>query len=196
MHWLNPLGWLKKMPSLPPTLTATICGHQTHLKGPVTALGESITTTMPRNEDGSTDYCLDCIGKMAIRCAWCGGTIFIGDPVTLYTPRSAESFRKSDETTFVSAPGVDFQIPNHAVVFNTSPLQLVGCLRMSCAGSGADRAGFWVPRPDNVGGVQRVQTAFEQILANGGNAVIIGDVNDPRQAVALPEGSHGVPISK
>ena len=106
--------------------TATKCGHRTQRTGQVSAFGQTITTKMPTNENGSMDYCLDCIGKMAIRCAWCGDPIFIGNPITLYTPHG------------------DFQVPEHAIVYNKEPLQLVGCLGWNCAETGADRAGFWV----------------------------------------------------
>ena len=103
---------------------------------------------MPTNENGSMDYCLDCIGKMAIRCAWCGDPIFIGNPITLYTPHG------------------DFQVPEHAIVYNKEPLQLVGCLGWNCAETGADRAGFWLQGEDGKGCVQRVPTAYEAILSD------------------------------
>ena len=109
------------------------CGHRTKQKGLVSAFGTTIITKMPKNEDGLIHYCLGCIGKMAIKCAWCSNPIFIGNPITLYIP--------SDNS----------QIPEHAVVYNKERLQLVGCLRRNCADTGADRAGFWLPGEDGKG---------------------------------------------
>src|SRR3989338_2816948 len=129
-------------------VTATICGHQTALKGTVRAFEDSTTTVMPSNDAGSTNYCLDCIGKMAIRCAWCAKPIFVVDPITLYTPQSQKDFGRAfaaqQELPFVFDSDLGFNIPAHAVVYQLKPLQLVGCLRWECADSGADRAGFWV----------------------------------------------------
>lgn len=122
---------------------------------------------MPRFGRLSNDYCLDCIEEMKIQCAWCNGPISIGEPITLYTPGTG-----------------DFQIPLHAVVFNKSPLQLVGCLRMDCAETGADRAGFWVPGEAGRGKVHRVPTAIEAILgANVPCAVIVNDTYDMDEAM-------------
>ena len=136
-----------RLSSLSPfRFTATKCGHRTKRCGAVSAFGRSIIVKMPVREDGSVDYCLDCIGKMAIRCAWCGNPIFIDDSVTLYTPRG------------------DFQVPDHATVYREKPLQLVGCLGWNCADSGADRAGFWMPGENGKGCVQRMETPHEMIL--------------------------------
>lgn len=124
------------------------CGHKTKLHDRVTAFGES-TLTRLSIKDGKIDYCHQCIEKMAIQCAWCGHTIFIGDPITLYSPR--------DE---------DFEVPEHAIFYQEDSLQLVGCLRWNCADSGADRMGFWLPP----GIVQRVQSAYV-ICMQGSNQV-------------------------
>lgn len=147
---------------------ATKCGHNTKRRGPVSAFGITINTKMPKNENGSIDYCLDCIAKMSIRCAWCREPIFIGDPVTLYTPRQ------------------DFQIPEHAVVHSNDPLQLVGCLGSNCAHTGADRAGFWLPGEDDKGCVYLVQTPYEAILnAQEPSMVIIKNLADKKEALNL-----------
>jgi len=105
------------------------CGHKTVLKGKVEASGKHVTTTMPKNNEGSTDYCLECLGKMAIRCAWCGDPIFIGDAVTLYSPTKPN----------------DVKMPEHAVVHDEikGRKRYVGCLGWNCAETGGDRAGFW-----------------------------------------------------
>ena len=170
------------------------CGHKTKLRGTVTAFGERTTMRMPTNAEGTTDYCLECIGKMTIRCAWCGGLIFIGDPITLCTPHSEEAFLRSAEGQrefeFVFDGELGFKIPAYAVVYRRKPLQLVGCLRWECAESGADRAGYWVPGPDGAGMVYRVQTAYEEILSGAAGkttSVVVGDLHDPNEAHPLKE---------
>lgn len=145
-------------------LMATRCGHETDRCGEVSAFGCTVTTHMPVHEDGSVDYCLACIGKMAIRCAWCGKPIFIGDPITLYNPTP------------------NFNIPEYAVTYSTEPLQLVGCLRFDCARTGADRSGFWLPNDKGVGYVMRVPTIFERILS-GEKFAMIRDMRDIKEAL-------------
>lgn len=130
----------------PAHYTAVKCGHRTKRSGSVSAFGCTINTKMRRNRDGSVDYCLDCIGKMAIQCAWCGDPIFIGDPITLYTPRG------------------EFKVPEHAVIYNNEPLQLVGCLSLNCAETGADRAGFWLPGENTRGVCSACQLPTRQFL--------------------------------
>ena len=98
---------------------------------------------------------------MAIRCAWCGKPIFIGDPVTLYS--SAEK---------------NFQIPEYAVRYSENPIKLVGCMRWDCAETGADRCGFWLPP----GVVHRVLSPIEQMMATG-TVVVVADVGDMREAI-------------
>lgn len=143
---LFPWLWRRDLSSLP--YVATKCGHRTEQEGRVSAFEHVIIIEMPRNEIGSVDYCLDCIGKMAIQCAWCGNQIFIGDPITLYTPRC------------------NFKVPEHAVVYAKKPLQLVGCLDGNCAESRADKAGLWLPDENGKGHVHRVPTAHEEILGH------------------------------
>ena len=101
-------------------LTAN-CGHVTKEKNTIIVFGEKINITLSL-ENGKTEYCHKCIEKMAIRCAWCGHSILIGDPITLYSPRNK-----------------DFKIPPYATIFNKEPLQLVGCLRWDCAETTAPR---------------------------------------------------------
>jgi hypothetical protein len=136
------------------------CGHKTKKKDRVRAHNGSTITTLPI-KNKKTPYCHRCIEKMAIRCAWCGKVIFIGDPVTLYT--------KIDGC----------QIPKHAVFYKQNPIQLVGCLRWGCAETGADRAGFWMPP----GKVCRIPTACEMCLldmqAGGNGVVIVNDLSKP-----------------
>jgi hypothetical protein len=135
------------------------CGHEAKEKDTVTAFGENTETIIPII-NGKTDYCHRCLEKMAIRCAWCGGVIFIGDPITLYTP--------SDE---------NFKIPEYAVVHKENPLQLVGCLGRNCAETGADRAGFWYPP----GSVKCVASPLEMAMQSG-KAVAVGNLSDPEEA--------------
>lgn len=145
--------------------TAEICGHRTRRIGPVHAFGRMAVTEMPINQNGSVDYCLDCIGNMAIRCAWCEDPIFIGNPITLYVP----------------LPG--FKIPDHAVIYTAEPPRLVGCLGWDCAETGADRAGFWLPGDDGKGRVLRIPTVLEIMLsAKEPSALIIRDLGDIREA--------------
>lgn len=136
---------------------AVKCGHRSKRCGRVSAFSYDLMTKMPKNDKGSIDYCLDCIGKMAIRCAWCSNPIFIGQPVTLYTPPS------------------DFQIPAHAIVYSQDPLRLVGCLGWDCADTGAARAGFWLPGENGKGRVQRIQTAYDALLKSEEPSIAIVD---------------------
>lgn len=108
--------------------TANICGHKTHKKGFVHDGESTSVMEMPLAKNGHPDYCLECIGKMGIRCAWCGEPITIGSPVTLYTPKK------------------EFKVPDYAVRYGNGEEQaLVGCLRWDCADTGADLCGYWVP---------------------------------------------------
>jgi len=136
------------------------CGHETKTKGKVTAFGQTITTRMPVNEDGSVDYCLDCIGEMAICCAWCKEPIFIGDIITLYSPVDEDKFA----------------LPENAVIYNKERMSVVGCGRITCADTGADYAGYWLPDENGKGKVHRKPTIIEQSiedLSKGGSGVII-----------------------
>jgi hypothetical protein len=150
--------WLKIFSFLTRTHIANKCGHRTRRAGWAKAFRERYFVEMPLAVNGSPDYCLACIGSMAILCAWCGRDIHIGEPITLYTPRDKH-----------------FVLPEHAVRHREEPLQVVGCLRWGCAETGGDRAGFWVPP----GEVLRVPTVFEQLLgSDDSDAVVIADVGD------------------
>ncbi len=153
---------------------AVVCGHATKQTGEISAFGRTGIMKLPRNEDGSIDHCLSCISNMAIRCSWCGESIFIGDPITLYTPKK------------------EIEIPEYAVMYQEVPfLQLVGCLRFDCANTGADRAGFWVPGKDGKGRVHRIPTIFEMMLASEDpSPIIIQDLTDMGEAKKLTERMH------
>lgn len=185
MRWFGSLaGWFA-----PREFTATICDHTTRRTGTVTAFGETVTTTMPRNATGSTDYCLDCIAAMTVRCAWCGGPIFVGDAITLYTPQSDKDFERVPsaqlDLPFVFDKELGCMVPAHVVVYQRKPLQLVGCMRWRCADSATDRAGFWVSGKDGRGEVHRVRTAYEELINAERGFVVVGDISDPRQATPL-----------
>jgi len=149
------------------TLVATQCGHETKLVGQVSAFNRKTTLTIHPPKGEKPGYCHSCLGLMSIRCAWCGEPIFIGDPITLYTPTES-----------------NFKIPDHAVVHKQDPLQLVGCLGWDCALSGIDRAGFWVPRDDGKGCVRQVPSPLEIILnaKTTQNVVIIDDLTSMGKA--------------
>lgn len=111
------------------------------------------------------DYCHECLAKMSVKCAWCGKPILVDDPITLYTPRKK-----------------DFKVPEYAVVYRKDPLQLVGCLRFSCADSGIDRSGFWI-KP---GRVYRVASPMEMALASD-DVVICNDIGDISASIPFPD---------
>lgn len=133
------------------------CGHPTKLMDRVNAFGETGIITITPGKNGKVEYCHRCLEKMTIRCAWCGNPIFIGNPVTLYTP--AENYK----------------IPEHAVICGSNPIRLVGCLGWNCADSGVDRAGFWIPP----GKVHRVASPLEIALSSG-KGVIVSNLGDPQ----------------
>jgi hypothetical protein len=135
------------------------CGHKTKMKGELQAFGESGIMTLPK-EKTRPEYCLDCIAKMTIRCAWCGKPIFIGDAVTLYSPVDK-----------------NYEFPDYAVFHDKEKMQVVGCLSWGCAYTGGDRAGFWI----TPGIVNRVMTPWEILMANPKKMVIIQDVNNPTE---------------
>lgn len=127
----------------PPRLTATQCGHRTKHAGGVSAFGKTVWLQPPKNDSGSTDYCLECIGKMTIRCAWCGEPIFVGEPITLFAPVDV------------------FDVPEHAVLHRAGTSEFVGCLRFNCAESGALLAGFWHFGAHGQGSVQLLEQCDE-----------------------------------
>ncbi len=119
------------------------CGHYTKTMGQIEAFGDRKIITF----NGQPEYCLDCMAKMSILCAWCGQPIMVGDQITLLSPSSPE----------------EFVIPGYAVVHSKEPLQLVGCLRWDCADSACLRAGFW----DTPGKVSRCESPIEMAFRTG-----------------------------
>jgi hypothetical protein len=152
------LAWLGFSRRFRPIVTANICGHSTNTQGKFEAFGKTYAMIMPLAENGRPDYCIDCIGKMSIQCAWCGGSILIGEPITLYIPKDPS------------------KMPAYAVAYDADPTCFVGCLRWECGITGADRAGFWMPP----GRVERVPSPIEMLMSSSkGSAVIVGDLSDP-----------------
>lgn len=119
----------------PVRYTATVCGHKTRRIGDIDVFGEKRLIKMSRNEDGSVRYCLDCIGKMSIRCGWCGEPIIVGEMVTLYIASK------------------EYKLPPHAVFYDVEKRTVVGCERMNCAGTGSCYVGRWLPGDDGTADV-------------------------------------------
>ncbi len=143
--------WLRMTHALRKTYKASKCKHKTKRKGVISSGGEIITMSMPLGEANRPEYCLDCVAKMTIRCAWCGSTIFIGDKVTLYTPKDT------------------FKIPDYAVKYTENESKaLVGCLRRNCSITGADMCGEWVPP----GKVRRFPSPTELVLQTGSTVFV------------------------
>lgn len=136
---------------------ATKCGHLTWRKSchEVTPFGDSEIIRPLQRRDGTVEYCTACVAAMAIRCAWCRRFIYPPMPITLYTPKWSS----------------DFPIPAGAVVYDTKPLQVVGCGRIDCADTGADYAGFWVPNENGHGHVRRFRSLLEEAMQTGQGAI-------------------------
>ena len=144
---------------------ASKCGHKTKRAGIIHGYQETSILKMPLLADGTVEYCLDCVSKMSIRCAWCGSAIMVGNPITLYSPKA------------------DYKIPEYATRYPESPTALVGCLGWDCADTGGDRAGFWMPGENGIGMVHRVPTMFETMMNSAvSSGVIIHDINDIKEA--------------
>lgn len=171
--------------------TANVCGHKTKRSGEILhATGDHSIMTMPLAENGRSDYCLDCIGKMAIPCGWCGKSIHVGDPITLYVAgKDAKLFPGAKAYLgTVGDPAVNVEtLAAKPWLAGSSAEQVtvVGCLRWECADTGCDRAGFWIPP----GTVDRVQTPIEMLLASGRPeaAVIVSDLGDRRNIGTIVE---------
>jgi hypothetical protein len=129
---------------------ANVCKHHTKREGSTVSFGERYVTGMPLEDNGNPDYCLECVGKMAIRCGWCGKPIHIGYNVTPYIPKP--------------------DMPKYTVFHQDhigGPVTVVGCPRITCAETGADYHGVWVPP----GKVERYPSVIERLAG----AVEAGD---------------------
>ncbi len=143
------------------TYIACICGHETAAEGDTSAFGTENVTTMPVSDDG-VDYCLECIRGMAITCGLCSQAIFIGDPVTLMIRNDGE-------------------VPKGATIYDVERRVYIGCLRASCTDTIAERAGFWLPDPDNPGyaHIQGVRSAFAAAMTSPSAVGVIPDITRP-----------------
>ena len=142
-------------------IQAVRCGHMTRIKDLVTAFGRTITTTVPV-ENGKTEYCHKCLEKMAIRCAWCGNPIFIGNPVTLYSPNDSQR-----------------QMPDYSVLYDKELNSYVGCLNWECAETGADRAGFWYPPGKVVRVLSPIELSMRSLKQGGDGVIMVNDLSRP-----------------
>ncbi len=142
------------------------CGHKAKLK----------TMIFPGEDSaglyqlGDKKYCPKCFLSQVIKCAWCGKVITPESPITLYSPNP------------------EFTIPDYAVKYRekeVDPVRLVGCLRWSCANTGADRAGFW----EMPGKVERCLSPIEQAFLSQ-QMVIVSDLGDRREAVFIPPSTN------
>jgi hypothetical protein len=104
------------------------CGHSTRRKGRVTAFGETTVLETPLDAKGKPYICLECLGEMSIKCAYCHGTIFPFDSITLYSP------------------GTLYKPEEGSITFGKNPVRFVGCLRPACV---SEKRGFfsavWLP---------------------------------------------------
>lgn len=164
------------------TYIANKCDHETKQKGFINNGESESIMEMPLTKNGKPDYCLACIGKMSIKCAWCGKPISIGSPVTLYSPGPTDYLFFSSEgrsKVQTEREQENFEVPKHAVVYSEDPLLLVGCLGLGCADTGADICGRWMPP----GEVERTPSPVEIIMASVQKGqpciVMMGDTRDP-----------------
>jgi len=130
IFWFTVTGFLRKKH------LANICGHRTLKEGVTSSFNERYVIEMSLEDNGRPNYCLECIGKMAIRCGWCGHQIHIGSFVTPYFPKG--------------------EMPDYTVYDSDRPSgekTVVGCERADCASSGGDYYAIWIPP----GKVQRLR---------------------------------------
>lgn len=140
------------------------CGHETSTQCEVDICGHKVLLGLHEGTKSPT-HCLNCYAKMCIICGWCRLPILIDHPITLYTPRDP-----------------NWQLPEGARWYDESKRIVVGCLRWSCADTGADRSGFWVLP----GKVQRVVSPFEECMMTH-NMVITSDLSDKKEAIKPQE---------
>ena len=107
-------------------------------------------------KNGRPNYCLVCIGNMAIRCGWCGKTIDISDMITLYL----ENPDMPEWTRYYGEAGA------------SGRKRVIGCGRSDCAETGADYCGQWLPP----GEVVRFQSVLEKMIEanqNGDDCTVV-----------------------
>lgn len=158
---------------VPKRFTANKCGHKTSLVGTLYDGDERTVIKIPQNENGNPDYCIECYGKMSIRCAWCGCPIMTGSPVTLYEP--TEQF---------------VELPESIPYEKDGKRALVGCMRWNCTDFSGDIHGMWVAP----GKVLQATSPLELCAASFGeekkSVLIVEDTHTSLQPVVL----HRVPF--
>lgn len=110
-----------------PKVKATVCGHLTRETDKLAAFGKVKEFRLPIKK-GKTPYCHKCLSKMAIRCAYCGNPIHIGDMVII-------------------GPAVDQgnMFDQYTAFYKGSKIYVVCTDRASCVEvAGIAEAGIWV----------------------------------------------------
>ncbi len=154
------------------------CGHKFLPKDEITALGRTITTGVPLDENGSTPYCHCCLAEMVVPCAWCHEPIFIGNPITLYIiteKKLKNEYGFSDQE--MEQYKKDGELPDGSIIYKASNgwLTLVGCGYTDCADTGADYSGTWMPP----GKVERFASMIELGMQSNANAVFAENCSKP-----------------
>ncbi|MBM3256544.1 MAG: hypothetical protein FJZ04_03725 [Candidatus Moranbacteria bacterium] len=160
------------------------CGHKFIKQKEVTALGGTITTEVPVDGNGSTPYCHSCLEKMVAPCAWCFEPIFIGSPVTLYMIKEEEFKNKYGFSgQEMEQYKKDGELPDGSIIYATTNgyLQLVGCGRTTCADTGADYCGIWMPP----GKIERFTSLLEVAVQSKTGSAAASDLTDPETFKAI-----------
>ncbi len=105
-------------------LVALVCEHPATQYATISAFGDVAITRLPTAEDGIPIYCGDCITKMSCQCARCGRSIFVGDPVCIFSSVGGDIYAAAE-------------------IFSTHPKRYVGCMRPDCAPLKGSRSGVW-----------------------------------------------------
>lgn len=107
MKWLGYLlGFLFRSRPLPQPIQSEDAPQEQvdQVRMTVEAFGETRDMGVPANPDGTAQYTAEQLGKMTIRCAFCRGAIFIGEPVVIseLEPGTVEDLRMIEGIHFVS----------------------------------------------------------------------------------------------
>ncbi|MBI1974759.1 MAG: hypothetical protein HYS57_00175 [Parcubacteria group bacterium] len=139
--------------------TAKICGHQAKRVGVVRAFGCKRVITIR----GEPEYCYACPQQAAIQCAFCGKAIFpTEEPITLTIHDTLDRFKQ--------IRGIK--------VLREKPFHVVGCMRITCSDSAADRAGFWVMP----GRVEAANIYDAAVSLRDGEGISVNDVGSISEA--------------
>jgi hypothetical protein len=57
------------------------CGHETKRTGLLVSSNGHMIMTLPVSDEGTIEYCLDCISDMTTKCPFCNAPIYIGNYV-------------------------------------------------------------------------------------------------------------------